>query len=94
MIVRMFAILDKAVEAFNLPFTSRTVPEALRSFSLAVTQDGQFKSNPRDYDLYEIGTFDDTTGIVFTPEGLPRRLISAAEAIAAAADQPQSRTGS
>lgn len=84
MIIRLFSILDKAVEEFNVPFTSRTVAEAHRSFALHCTQEGNVKAHPRDYELYEIGTYDTSKGVVHSDEAHPRRIISAAEVIAAA----------
>lgn len=84
--IRMFAILDSAVEAYNTPFTARTVQEALRMFALACSKEGQFQTNPRDFVLYEIGSYDDSSGMLEPQE--PRRLISAAECIQAAKDSP------
>lgn len=83
MITRMFSIYDAAVECFNAPFNARTVQEAHRSFALAVTRGGDFANSPRDYTLFEVGSFDDTTGALDTLDA-PRRVISAAECIAAA----------
>lgn len=65
MILQVFAVRDKAVDAFMPPFYARSKGEAIRSFSAAVG-DGkhQFHNNRGDYELYQIGEFDDNSGVL------------------------------
>lgn len=63
--MRMFAfsVLDKAVGAFMVPFFCRSDGEAMRSFSDAVLDPKhQFHAHSADYDLYNVGIWDDSVG--------------------------------
>lgn len=68
MILRMYSVRDKAVDAFLQPFFVRAKGEAVRSFLDAVSNNAQFRSHPHDYDLYDIGKFDDNTGLLMPNE--------------------------
>jgi len=75
----VFAVLDKAVGAYTKPFFVRTKGEAIRSFSEACNaSDGPFKY-PDDYVLYELGSWDDNSGVFRTNE--PVRVIGARECL-------------
>ncbi|AXH73525.1 MAG: nonstructural protein [Microviridae sp.] len=67
--LRLYAVLDKAVQAFNPPLCFRSEGEALRSFAAAVSDDrsmiGKYKT---DYAFCFLGFYDDNTGQV---ESLP-----------------------
>lgn len=82
MILEVYSVYDKAVEAFMQPFFVRAKGEAVRSFMSACT-DGksQFVSHPGDYTLFHIGTFDDASGIISVPQAGPVRVITALECI-------------
>lgn len=61
----MTVIRDSKAEAFNLPMLHRTIEEAKRQFSLHVNeknQDNLLNLYPEDYDLYEIGSYNQKTG--------------------------------
>lgn len=61
--MRMFAVLDKAVQAFNAPFCVRTEGEAKRAFANEVANaQGQIGRHRADYSLYYIGVYDDALG--------------------------------
>lgn len=63
MIVLVFAVRDKAVEAFMPPFFARSKGEAVRSFMTACTDNnGPFVKFLGDYELYHIGAFNDGNG--------------------------------
>lgn len=78
MIYKAYSVFDKAVGAFLPVFFVRSRGEALRSFSQAAN-DGQhqFAKNMGDYTLYEVGAFDDTTGLLESKD--PERVASALE---------------
>jgi hypothetical protein len=59
----IFAIYDKKAEAYLKPFMLKTKGEALRSFMDAVNDEKtMFFKHADDYALYELGSYDDTTG--------------------------------
>lgn len=82
----IFAIRDAKIEAFQRPWTARSVPEALRSFTDIVNDTGsQFYAHPEDFGLFCVGEFDDTTGVISQPDGGMRHLGLAVEFKKAAA---------
>lgn len=57
------AVKDKTVTAFMPPFTARNTREAERMFMTTVNQKGHvFNVHPKDFSLYALGEFDETTG--------------------------------
>lgn len=59
----IFAIRDIKVSAFNRPFFEFSVITALRAVTVAVnTQDSAMHHFPSDFELHQIGEFDDITG--------------------------------
>lgn len=86
MIYGVYSVFDAAVKAYLPPFCVRAKGEALRSFSTAVNDTThQFSKYANDYTLYELGTFDDSSGsFTVVP---PVRVISAVECLVVE-DQP------
>lgn len=77
MLLTVFAARDLKGEAFLQPFYSINAGSAMRAFGDAVN-DAQtnFNKHPEDYVLFEIGTYDDCTGLL---KGIsPVKLIVAA----------------
>lgn len=75
------AVKDRAVNAYNRPIYVPTVGVAIRSFTDEVNrQDSELRNHPEDYDLYEIGQWDDETAI-YTSLEVPR-VITRAQDIA------------
>jgi len=61
------AVKDRAVDAFNRPIYVPTIGVAVRSFTDEVNRkDSELANHPEDYDLYELGQWDDGTAI-YTP---------------------------
>ncbi len=59
------SIKDRAAEAFGRPFFLPAVGVAVRSFQDEVNrpaEDNQVYQHPDDFDLYELGSFDDANG--------------------------------
>lgn len=74
----VFSVLDNAVGAFLPPFYARSKGEAIRSFTEAANAaEHAFKKNSRDYVLFQLGVFDDVSGVFDCGE--PDRVLSAAE---------------
>ncbi|QXP08632.1 MAG: nonstructural protein [Arizlama microvirus] len=69
------AVLDLATETYGRPFFVHHAGQAMRSFMDEVkNRDSEIGKHPGDYELYELGTFDDTTG-KFTAPPEPVRLL-------------------
>ncbi|WNK14126.1 MAG: nonstructural protein [Microvirus sp.] len=70
------SVKDRAADAFGRPLFVPSVGLALRSFTDEVNRDApdnQMFSHSDDFDLYELGTFDDNTGII-TCHASPKQL--------------------
>lgn len=61
------AIRDAAVDAFNRPFFLASTGQALRAFGDEVNRaadDNEMYKHPEHFELFELGSFDDKTGLV------------------------------
>ena len=61
------AVKDSAVQAFNRPFFVPTTAVATRSFTDEVNRnasDNQMFAHPDDFELWEVGRFDDESGVM------------------------------
>ena len=59
------SIRDSAADAYGRPFFLPSVGVAIRSFTDEVNrsaEDNQIYQQPEDFDLFELGEFDDATG--------------------------------
>lgn len=74
----IMAVKDQAVEFFGQPFFVHTQLEAKRSFTMEVQNpESMMNKASQDYDLYQIGTYNQETGTI---EGhAPLRLMRALE---------------
>lgn len=64
-----FAVRDTCIGAYNMPMFFHNSAGAVRALGDAVNrakEDNSYYQHPEHYQLYEIGTFDDETG-VFEP---------------------------
>lgn len=65
MILKVFSARDMKAEAFLQPFFMPTSGAALRAFGDACSkEDSPFFIHPNDYVLYEIGSYDDSDGLL------------------------------
>lgn len=65
MIMKIFACRDTAVEAYLQPFFAPTSGSAIRSLTEAVNDpQHQFAKNTRDFSLWLLGDYDDSTGVI------------------------------
>lgn len=63
--LKIYSIRDGKGEVYNTPFFQKTHGEAERTFrELANDQKSMIFKYPDDYDLYFIGSYDDTTGVI------------------------------
>jgi hypothetical protein len=61
------SVKDRAADAFGRPMFVRSIGEAIRSFSDEVNrnaEDNQLFNHSDDFDLFELGEFDDNTGMI------------------------------
>ena len=66
MISVIVSVKDSAAEAFGRPMYLQSIGVAIRSFTDEVNRedkDNQLFNHPDDFDLYELGVFDDSTGM-------------------------------
>ena len=71
------SICDSAADAYGRPFFLSSVGVAIRSFTDEVnrsSEDNQIYQHPEDFDLFELGEFDDTTGR-FVLLDVPKQLV-------------------
>jgi hypothetical protein len=74
---RMYSIRDAKGEIFHAPFYKKTHGEAERDFtSLVNDQQSMPGKFPDDFDLYFVGTWDDTSGKVQTLD-TPQHILKA-----------------
>lgn len=79
-ILTIVSVKDRAIDSYNRPFYVPTIGAAIRSFTDEVNRkDSEMQAHPEDYDLYDLGTFDDQTGTFLPPEGGVPRVISRAQ---------------
>lgn len=67
--MKMFSIFDRAIEAHTgAPFFQPTTQAAIRVVTNDAKREGsQLNANPTDYELWQIGDFNEQTG-QFTPD--------------------------
>lgn len=61
--LQIFSIRDSKGAFYDKPFYQHNEQEAIRSFrNVSLDQRSQIHTNPEDYDLYHLGTYDNITG--------------------------------
>jgi hypothetical protein len=79
MVLKVFSIHDQKAEAYNTPFFQKTKGEALRNFTTGVNDPKTtLNQYPEDFDLWEMGDWDDQTG-KFEPYETPKHIAKAIE---------------
>lgn len=62
---KIIAVYDKKTGLFNMPFAVRHNGEAIREWDIVRKDDKtKYGKNPEDFDLYQIGEYDDATGSI------------------------------
>lgn len=63
--LKVFTVYDSAARAYIPPFFMAETAQAQRTFGdCASTPDHAFCKYPNDFCLYEVGEFDDATGVL------------------------------
>lgn len=74
---KIYSIFDEKAEIFSTPFFQQNDAMAIRSFQdLANDPNSTVHKHPEDYKLYEIGHFEDLSGLI-VPIDPPRFIINA-----------------
>lgn len=76
MIQYICTVKDRAADAYGRPMFVPSTGVAIRSFSDEINRnnaENQLYNHPDDFDLYELGQFDDNTGL-FTLHEQPKLL--------------------
>lgn len=61
----VFSVYDSKAEFFGTPFFSQTRGMAIRMFcDAAQDKNTMLAKHPNDFILFEVGTFDDSTGVL------------------------------
>lgn len=79
----VLAVLDSAVSAFNRPFFVPARGAGIRAFMDEVSRkspDNAMNNHPYDFALYDLGTWDEESGI-FESKSVPERIAQAADAL-------------
>lgn len=64
MIYKICCVRDRAADVFGTPHYAAALGSAIRSFTDEVNRDGPentLAKHPEDFDLYELGSYDDAT---------------------------------
>lgn len=62
---KVFVVYDAKVEAYLTPHILRSRGEAIRGFGHAVNDaNSLFNKSPADFTYFEIGEYDDQTGVI------------------------------
>lgn len=62
------AVRDRQLNAFMRPFTAASPGQAIRAFRDEINTPGsELNRHPEDYELYQLATYDEHTGVI---EGL------------------------
>lgn len=63
--IKMYAVHDIKAEAYLQPFFMKTRGLAIRAYSNTVNDEkSEFWKHPEDYTLFEIGEYDENTGLI------------------------------
>lgn len=62
--MKIFSIRDLKVEAYSTPFFSLNQGTATRDISVRFLENPMMKDYSEDFALYEIGDFDDQSGLI------------------------------
>ena len=60
--MQILSIHDTKAEAFSNPFVRPTLGIAIREITDSFSNDELMRNNPIDFSLYQIGTFDPSSG--------------------------------
>lgn len=78
------SVFDSAVQAYGRPVFVPSRGYAERSFSDEINRDAPdnaMHAHPEDYEMFELGTFDEESGVFVNCDGGPRSLLRGKDAV-------------
>lgn len=61
----LFSVFDEKAAAYLPPFTFAQKGQAIRAFTDTLAdENSQIAKHPEDYTLFELGAYDDATGLI------------------------------
>lgn len=79
--LKIYSIRDSKGDVFNPPFYAKTHGEAEREFTMACRRENSPAAQfPEDYDLYFIGTYDNTSGKIQAND-TPQHVVKAVQVL-------------
>lgn len=84
MIYVVVAIKDRCANVYAQPFCSPTLETAIRAFRMLVNDShgGLPNTNPDDFDLFHLCTYNDETGLFSEPAGPPVQIAMGRQMVA------------
>lgn len=76
-ILIMVSIRDRVADTYQPPFCVPAIGLAVRTFTDELNRaaaDNLLYRHPDDFDLFQLGTYDDATGMV-TQDSIPRQIV-------------------
>lgn len=65
MVLKIVCVWDRKAGVYQYPMGFRTIIDAARAFGMsAVDKSTSLGRNPEDFELHELGTLDDETGVL------------------------------
>lgn len=77
MIYLLCSIRDRVADTFNPPYAVPAIGLAVRTFTDEINRADEknlLYMHPDDFELYQLGTYDDSTGMV-TQDSIPRQIV-------------------
>ena len=66
--LKIYSIYDSKAQMYGQPFFQHNSAVCERSFRSMATGDTQYAKAPQDFTCYELGEYDDSTGIITSLE--------------------------
>lgn len=65
----LFSVFDKKLESYTAPFAAPNKAVVIREIqnNLHNHRDTPYATNPEDYAVYIVGTFDESNGVIVVP---------------------------
>lgn len=78
MLFNLFSVFDAKARVYLAPFVARSAVDAKRQLEAAKADPAFMQTpvgqHPEDFELYQVGTFDDETGIIDAHHGFIGRM--------------------
>lgn len=80
--LEILAVHDRQLDAYMRPFCAQSIGQAVRSFRDEVNNpQSDLNKHPEDYTLHKLGTFEESTGIIYMLKEGPEQVAIASNLI-------------